>query len=283
MFFRQKFGSRFAVSILAGAAIIAWGLQPSSAAAQTETFSASVTNEQSSIFTLSIRKTGNRLSFSMTVVGGAQGRSGVPVCDSTDLQPDGSFATYCSRFSPVASNSRLSGTLAVARLEPVAHVGGATFHFRPAPLSGPVPAPPSSPVPAPVPAPLSSPAPAPPSSPVAVDAALAGQRNNAGAGGQNTWRVYAQLQSGQSTYCSNGGNLWVFESVGRLSLAVVKEPPPNAKLFTLPMLPDGSVLAEQKNPLNNRMIRLIVPAGSGPREFDSVDLIHGCRHRFKPW
>ena len=97
------------------------------------------------------------------------------------------------------------------------------------------------------------------------------------------WRVYATLASGQNTYCAEGSNLWVFEEDGTFSLHRRKERSGNYAAFTLPQAADGSVHAEKKNPLNNRMIRLVVPAGFGPREFDAVDLYHGCRHHFRPW
>jgi hypothetical protein len=112
--------------------LLAVALLPHNARAQAETFSASVTNDQGSRFTLSIHKTGSRLSFSMTAVGGAQGLSGIPVCERADLQPDGTFSTYCGRFSTVGSSVRLSGSLAEARLDPIAHLGGATFKLVPA-------------------------------------------------------------------------------------------------------------------------------------------------------
>jgi len=97
------------------------------------------------------------------------------------------------------------------------------------------------------------------------------------------WRVYAQLASGQNTYCSEGGNLWVFEGNGTFALNRQQEPKGNYPSFTVPQAAAGSVRAEAKNPMNNRTIRLVVAAGFGPREFDSVDMYHGCRHHFRPW
>ena len=97
------------------------------------------------------------------------------------------------------------------------------------------------------------------------------------------WRVYGQLASGQNTYCAEGGSLWVFEGNGAFALNRQQEAKGNYPSFTVPQAADGSVRAEAKNPFNNRMIRLVVSAGFGPREFEAVDLYHGCRHRFRPW
>ena len=66
-----------------------------------------------------------------------------------------------------------------------------------------------------------------------------------------------------------------------MHLALVHQHPDLGMVIAFPKGPAG--LPQGLRLMGLRMIRLIVPAGSGPREFDAVDLYDGCRHRFKPW
>jgi hypothetical protein len=104
-----------------------------SAQAQSEKFRAQDVNAIDTHYALVITRTGNRLTFDISGSGGSSGLEGTPICEVTELKADGSFSTYCRHFNTVSSPTRLSGTLALARLDPVIHMGGATFKLVAAP------------------------------------------------------------------------------------------------------------------------------------------------------
>jgi hypothetical protein len=106
------------------------------AQSQTEIFSGSFTNPQSTEFTLVVSRNGHRLTFDLRVRGGPHGMDGLPQCEPAERRPDGGFATYCSRFTPRRADSRgqLDGTLEVARLAPISFIGGAVIPLSRGPL-----------------------------------------------------------------------------------------------------------------------------------------------------
>lgn len=96
------------------------------------------------------------------------------------------------------------------------------------------------------------------------------------------WPVYLALESGSSGVCIDTANLWVGEGAGKFSLYVSK----SFAAWTLPMAADGSIAAaetlDQSTPSFRRHIRVTVPAGSGPRAFEILDMTFACRYRLKP-
>jgi hypothetical protein len=96
---------------------------------------------------------------------------------------------------------------------------------------------------------------------------------------ERKWPVYVGLVSGQNSYCSNGGNLWVRE--GNRKFAVFGDKDARYEVWILPLAADCSVAGETKN-VFKRLIRAAVPSGFGPREFDTTDLIHACRFHWTP-
>ena len=94
------------------------------------------------------------------------------------------------------------------------------------------------------------------------------------------WRVYLGLVSGPIGYCTGAAHLWVRETNGKFSLFDARN---KAESWTLPMAADGSIAAaETRDDLNRRPVRVTVPAGSGPRPFDILDLNQACRYRMEP-
>ena len=94
------------------------------------------------------------------------------------------------------------------------------------------------------------------------------------------WRVYLSLTSGPIGYCTSVAHLWVRESNGKFSLFDARN---KAESWTVPMAPDGSIAAaETRDDLNRRPVRVTVPPGSGPGNFDILDLSQACRYRMEP-
>jgi|EndMetStandDraft_8_1072994.scaffolds.fasta_scaffold41796_4 hypothetical protein len=93
------------------------------------------------------------------------------------------------------------------------------------------------------------------------------------------WPAYATLVSGQNTFCSNGGPVLIVEGEGTFT-AMTR----NKKLtgWSVPMAADGSARADTKSAFVNRPVRIVVPAGTAPRTFETVDLSQACRFRFDP-
>ena len=75
------------------------------------------------------------------------------------------------------------------------------------------------------------------------------------------------------------GPYWVREGNGTFEMF---NPENRVELFALPMSADGSVAGEIKFPGSNRPWRVIIPAGSAPRDFDILDLAYACRYRMEP-
>ncbi|MCX7361586.1 MAG: hypothetical protein NTV97_06915 [Alphaproteobacteria bacterium] len=112
-----------------------------------------------------------------------------------------------------------------------------------------------------------------------VAGCLLGASAQAQAPGQ--WRVYMSLQGGPATFCQDVAHLWVRESDGKFRLFDARN---KFEGWSLPMAPDGSIKAvEVRDGLRgNKQVRVTIPAGTGPRSFDVLELGYACRYHFEP-
>jgi hypothetical protein len=103
------------------------------AAAQSQAFKATASNNDGGKFALSIRQDGSRLRFDLSASGATSSIGGLPNCEAVNLQQDGSFSTYCKGF--LTGDSRryqLQGNLqqGVAKLDNVPRLCVTPTHYN---------------------------------------------------------------------------------------------------------------------------------------------------------
>jgi hypothetical protein len=110
------------------------GLQTALAQSE-ELFSATASSREGTQLALIVRKIGNRLSFSMSMLQNGSGFSGMPSCERAVLKQDNTFETFCSGFNNRGRSSKLFGTLEAAQLDPNFYQGPITFRLSRGPLA----------------------------------------------------------------------------------------------------------------------------------------------------